>query len=60
MQAPGLIEQPIDDFQAFNTGSFPGGAGGVAFGFGTLPVPNLDFIELAPITVGTIMNPRLA
>jgi hypothetical protein len=56
---PGLIHQPIDDFQAFNTGNFPGGAGGVAFGFGALPVPGVDVIELAPIAVDTLDNPIL-
>src|SRR5207244_2512314 len=53
------INIPVDDFQAFTSGFFPGGAGGVSFGFGALPNPTRDFVELAPIAVNTIMNPML-
>jgi len=50
---------PIDDFQAFTSGFFPGGVGGVAFGFGILPVPTRDIIQLQPIAVTNVSDPRL-
>jgi hypothetical protein len=53
------INFPTDEFQAFTSGFFPGGAGGVAFGFGAMLNPNRDFVELAPIAVNTIQNPLL-
>ncbi len=50
---------PIDDFQAFNSGYFPNGVGGVAYGFGILPTPTRDIIQLQPITVTNVTDPRL-
>jgi hypothetical protein len=49
-----LTTPPTDQFQAFPSVAFPGGAGGVAFGFGSLPRPSIDAIDLTPITVQTI------
>jgi len=51
------INLPVDDFPAFTSGFFPGGAGGVAFGFGVLG-PTLP-VEFAPIAITTINNPVL-
>ncbi len=51
--------QPVDTFTAFTQGLFPNGVGGVAFGFGALPNPRFDPLELAPIAVTTAQNPIL-
>jgi len=48
---------PIDDFIAFTAGSFPGGVGGVAFGFGLLPLPTTDVVTLPPKAAQTVTDP---
>jgi hypothetical protein len=48
---------PIDDFIAFTAGSFPGGVGGVAYGFGLLPNPTTDVVTLPPKPAATVSDP---
>jgi hypothetical protein len=48
---------PIDDFIAFTAGSFPGGVGGVAFGFGLLPMPTTDLVLLPPKPAQSVSDP---
>jgi hypothetical protein len=50
---------PVDDFFAFTQGMFPNGLSGISFGFGTLPTPTRDVVELSPITVNTVTDPIL-
>jgi hypothetical protein len=52
-------QTPVDDFFAFTSGFFPNGVAGVTFGFGALPNPSRDIIELPRITVATISDPIL-
>lgn len=58
---PALIaaQTPVDDFFAFTAGYFPNGLAGIAYGYGVLPNPTRDIVELAPISVETIDDPFL-
>jgi hypothetical protein len=51
---------PLDQFYAFTSGLYPNGLGGVAFGFGILPTPTRDVIELAPISIPAVTDPQLS
>jgi FG-GAP repeat len=48
---------PLDDFLAFTIGSFPGGVGGMAFGFGQLPMPTTDVLTLPARAVASVSDP---
>jgi hypothetical protein len=48
---------PIDEFAAFTSGFFPNGLGGVAYGFGQLPMPARELVLLPARTAATVTDP---
>jgi len=49
-------QTPLDQFQAFFSGFFPNGVGGMSFGFGRLDEPTRDVFDLTLIAQATTVT----